>query len=378
MSGWTDEVDKAIRYAVDQAAEASAQVDRDARFPSEAVAALREGNLLNAAAPVAMGGLGLTPAELVEISGRLARACGATAMVWAMHQIHLACMVRHHPESAMVQRSIDEQWLVSSVASEPGIGGDLRSSRAGVGDDDGGQHTLVKQASAVSYGAFSQGYLVTARADEGAVTGNQVSVLVSREQTKLEQTGTWNTLGMRGTCSPAFHLDMTFGHDQILPVPFRDIAARTMVPMSHLLWAAIWVGLATEAVDRAIRASRAKSRGPAVADNPNLGLAHVRLSGLKAQLTAATLAAEPVLAGDNEPTLALTVELNDLKIGVSEGAVDVVRLALGVCGLAGFGEAGPYSVARLMRDVLSGPVMIGNSRLVTANSQMLLMSGGER
>ncbi|MFC9244555.1 hypothetical protein ACFT7S_11155 [Streptomyces sp. NPDC057136] len=62
-----------------------------------------------------------------------------------------------------------------------------------------------------------------------------------------------HTLGMRGTCSPSFDLSTTFEEAQILPVPFGDIAARTMVPLSHLLWSGVWAGLAAEAVDRAAR-----------------------------------------------------------------------------------------------------------------------------
>ncbi|MFC9244554.1 acyl-CoA dehydrogenase family protein [Streptomyces sp. NPDC057136] len=73
-------------------------MDRQARFPAEAVAALRVGGLLNAAAPAHLGGLGLATRDLVEIAGSLAAGCGASAMVWAMHQVQLACLVRHHPE----------------------------------------------------------------------------------------------------------------------------------------------------------------------------------------------------------------------------------------------------------------------------------------
>ena len=47
---------------------------------------------------------------------------------------------------------------------------------------------------------------------------------------------------------------------QILPVPFADISAQTMLPVSHLLWSALWLGIATDAVARARAFVRAEAR----------------------------------------------------------------------------------------------------------------------
>ncbi|WP_051807362.1 acyl-CoA dehydrogenase family protein [Actinoplanes subtropicus] len=369
-----------LRYVAERAAAAAAEVDREARFPAETLAALRERNLLNAVAPEDLGGPGLTLAELVSVAVRLGRACGASAMVWAMHQVQLACLVRHHPASPMLEPVLRGQWLIASVTSEPKSGGDLRQSHAGVQADAAGdrERTLVKRGSTVSYGAYAEAFLVTARAAPDADPGNQVAVLVSRPQVRLEKVGDWNTLGMRGTCSPAFDLAAAFDRDQVFPVPFREVAARTMVPLSHLLWAGVWVGLATEAVDRAVCCTRRRSRDATIVDDPALARAHIRLAGIRAQLDAAVQALEPVLRSGKEPTLSRSVELNALKVAASEGAVDVARMALGVCGMAGFTEDGPYSVARILRDACSAPLMIGNGRLLSANSRMLLLSGGER
>jgi acyl-CoA dehydrogenase len=377
--GLTPDREAAVRHATDIAAAHAAEVDRAARFPEEAVTALRDGGLLAAAAPVRVGGHDMTCRELVRVAERLAAGCGATAMIWAMHQIQLACVARHHPDSPLLERAVKEQWLIASVTSEAGVGGDLRRSAAGIapGTDDGG-HTVRKQGTTVSYGADAQGYLVTARRSADADQADQVAVLVSREQVELVQTGGWNTLGMRGTCSPAYDLELTFHTDQVLPVPFGDIAARTMVPLSHLLWSGVWLGLATEAVRRAVAVTRRRSRGTAAPANPSLALAHARLAGARGQLAGTVAACEPVLDHGQEPTITLAAELNALKVGVSQTVVDVVRLALEVTGMAGFTEDGPYSVARILRDVHSAPLMISNHRLLATNSQLLLALRGER
>jgi acyl-CoA dehydrogenase len=138
------------------------------------------------------------------------------------------------------------------------------------------------------------------------------------------------------------------------------------------------VGLATEAVRRAVAVTRRRSRGATAPDNPALAQAHTRLAGARGQLAGAVAGCEPVLDHGQTPTMTLAAELNALKVGVSEAVVDVVRLALEVTGMAGFTEDGPYSVARILRDVHTAPLMISNHRLLATNSQLLLALRGER
>ncbi|MCP9980358.1 acyl-CoA dehydrogenase family protein [Actinomadura madurae] len=81
-----------------------------------------------------------------------------------------------------------------------------------------------------------------------------------------------------------------------------------------------------------------------------------------------------MLAGTAAPTVGFAVEMNSLKLAASESAVQVALGALRVCGMAGYAETGPYSVARIVRDLLSAPLMIGNDRLAAANATLALMS----
>ena len=68
---------------------------------------------------------------------------------------------------------------------------------------------------------------------------------------------------MRGTCSEGFHLRFAGAQEQILPVPFADMAGQTMLPVSHLLWASVWLGIATDAINRARKYLRQQVRGRA-------------------------------------------------------------------------------------------------------------------
>ncbi|MEU8109892.1 acyl-CoA dehydrogenase family protein [Nonomuraea muscovyensis] len=385
-------------------AEHAAEVDTDARFPKEALTALRAHGLLAAAAPAERGGLGADVPALTRMAADLARGCGASAMVWAMHQVQLACLLTcdEGPElRAAVDRIVRDQLLVASATSEAGVGGSLRTSvcavvRDGPADgaadgptdraaDDAAEGAwagldarLDKSATTVSYGVEADALLVSARRGPGSPPGDQVAVLLDAPRTRLEVLGGWNPLGMRGTCSPALRIRAAFEDWRILPLPFGDLVERVMTPLSHVLWSAVWYGLAAEAADRAVRYARKRASGQAgqAGQRPSGNLAEMRwrLAAMEAQLAETAREAQAVLSGAAQPTVAFALRINSLKLAVSEVAVDVALAALRVCGMAGYSEDGPYSVARLVRDLLSAPLMIGNERLVAIGSQLALMA----
>ncbi len=47
---------------------------------------------------------------------------------------------------------------------------------------------------------------------------------------------------------------------QIIPTPYADVSAQTMLPTSHLVWSALWLGIATEALARARAFVRADAK----------------------------------------------------------------------------------------------------------------------
>src|SRR5438045_1299809 len=69
------------------------EVDRDARFPREALSALRQARLLSACVPREQGGMGLHIVQVARLCEALGQYCGSTAMIYAMHKIQVACVV---------------------------------------------------------------------------------------------------------------------------------------------------------------------------------------------------------------------------------------------------------------------------------------------
>ncbi len=142
-------------------------------------------------------------------------------MIYAMHQIQVACLVNHASGSAwheqLLRRLAGEQLLLASATSEEAIGGALRNSGCAVNVDGTSLH-LLKMAPTISYGAHADGILVTARRSPDASPSDQVMVSVLKPDYALEGLSAWDTLGMRGTCSNGFRLEARGHTDQVLPV----------------------------------------------------------------------------------------------------------------------------------------------------------------
>ncbi|WP_233850124.1 acyl-CoA dehydrogenase family protein [Paraburkholderia sp. HD33-4] len=381
----------AWRVAAHRCAAVAAQhadaVDREARFPVEAFDALRRERLLSAMVPAACGGAGLSLADVGAICETLAQGCASTAMIYAMHQIQVACIDAHRGDSAwhahLLTQLVERQWLLASATSEETIGGNMRTSACSV-ELDGARFRIEKLAPTISYGAHADGILVTARRTAEAAASDQVLIVALRAETQLEQRGGWDSMGMRGTCSEGFRLVATGLAEQILATPFADIADQTMLPVSHTLWASVWTGIAIDAVNRAKAFFRAQARAkPGTMPPAGLRLAEAvgLLQMMQARLSVALEAARVAhQARDGAPQadaplaalLGFASDMNTLKTSISTTALQVVQEVLMICGMAGYKNGTPYSVGRHLRDLHSAPLMINNDRIAQNTASLLL------
>lgn len=375
----------AVAHIAEEVAGPNAEsVDREARFPVEAIEALRMEGALSAFIPVDFGGGGIAFPTIATACFELGRRCGATAMVFAMHQIQVVSIVRHLEDAPWFEdylRAVSsEQRLIASVTSEIGTGGDMGRSVAALIPTDGGPCTFEKQAPTVSYGAHADDLFVTLRRSPDAEPSDQVIALARKEQISLEPSGTWDPLGMRGTCSPGYVVRATVGSEQMLPTPFPRVSAESMVPVSHILWSHLWLGIATDAFDRArafVRAAAKRSPGetPPIA----IRLSHL-MSGLSLLRAEVYSALGEFVEASEEPgrerlsTMALALRFNNLKIAASEQAPRVCLDALGVCGIMGFKNDTPFSVGRHLRDTMSACLMVANERIHQTNASLLLIA----
>jgi acyl-CoA dehydrogenase len=377
-------LDEVVRIAAEIAADHADTVDREARFPIETIAALREAKALSALIPAELGGDEVSLQTIAAACFELGRRCGASAMVFAMHQIQVACLVDHRADAAWfdeyLREVVAEQRLIASITSEVGTGGDMGRSIAAVsaaGPD--GAVSFEKHAPTVSYGTHADAFMTTVRRAPDAEPGDQVAVLTRREQMKMEPQGTWDPLGMRGTCSPGFVAGAAFDTEQILPTPFSTISAETMTPVSHVLWSHVWLGIATDAFDRArafVKAAARRKAGEPLPAAIRLSEVMSELSLLRAEVRLALREYCELRAGDRAKLseMATILRFNNLKIAASEQSPKVCQEAMAVCGIVGYKNDTPFSVGRHLRDSMSARLMVANERILATNASLLLIA----
>jgi acyl-CoA dehydrogenase len=365
----------------------AADVDAKARFPRETFDALRRAKLLSAAVPVELGGRGASMQELAEMCTALAQGCGSSGMVLAMHHIQVACIARHALSSPFfrdyLKEVVERQLLIGSITSEVGVWGDTRTSICAC-LREGGRFKLDKDATTASYAEQADDLLVTARRDADAPPSDQVLVLVRKADRNLTQTTTWDTMGMRGTCSPGFKLASSGPEAQVLPGSFADASAQTMVSYSHILWSAVWLGIASDAFARASASVRAEARKtPGVVPSKATHLARLAADVQLLRNSVHGQAAEfdeimsRATGMEELLTVGWALKMNNIKVASSEMAPRIVHDALQIIGIAAYKNDSKLSVGRQYRDSLSASLMISNDRIFGKTASLLLVHKDE-
>jgi acyl-CoA dehydrogenase len=359
------------RLAGEAAAAHAGAVDADARFPHEAFAEIKNQRLLGMMVPTALGGEGASLAELADVCFILGQSCSSAGLIFAMHQIKMACIIRHYKGNPALERILRqiaaEQLLLASSTTEGQAGGNVRSSEAPV-LHEGDQVTLERKATVISYAMEADGIVTTARRAADAAASDQVLVVLLKKDYTLEKLQSWDTLGMRGTHSEGFTLRARASAQQILPEPYEKIHPQTMVPHAHILWGSVWAGIAAVATTKAqafVRNALRGSGGQMPPGAPHFTRAASSLRTLRGVLSSALRSYQAVMADEKAiSTLEFQSMITMTKVQVSELAQETVLAALRACGLSGFRNDSEFSIGRHLRDVLSAPLMINNDRIL--------------
>ncbi|GAA2432253.1 acyl-CoA dehydrogenase [Mycolicibacterium llatzerense] len=368
--------------AVRAAADAAADVDRDARFPHEAVNALKQAKLLSCGLPPELGGQGYRIGELAVVARSLGAACSAAGMVFAMHQTQalvLAKYARSGPAAGLAKTIAANESLIASATTEITTGGDIGSSTCAV-VTDGDAVVLDKNAPVISYAEFADYIGATARRHPDAANNDQVLLLCPSADTRLERTSTWDTMGFRGTCSPGYLLSARTSPANLVPADYASILATTMLPASHTLWASVWLGIADAAYAKARTTVRQAARKAPDKTVPQ--------ASLLADLTVTHQSFESMVLHEvgryqalveseaAEATISFMVAMNNLKIAASTAVIEVVTEALKIVGLNGYREDHALSMGRLLRDAFGPQLMVSNERIRLNNANLVLAYRG--
>jgi acyl-CoA dehydrogenase len=375
-------ISEARRIGIEVADRWADEVDREARFPAETLAALRSSGLLGALVPPAWGGPGTSMAEMADAVAAIAEYCASSGLVLAMHQIQVACLARHGTDTArdeLLPRVAAGELLFANANSEIGLGGERRSSICALEPIDGGFH-LEKQASTVSYGEYADAIFATARRHPASPAHDQVMAVCMAPGLQLKATGDWDTLGLRGTCSKPCLLVADVPAELVI-ADYPNVFMRTALPVSAILLSSVWRGIAEAGARKAHGSVRALARtnrehspdaAPPVAA---LRLAElgVQLHQLRQVVAGGAVEYERYKDTPEVETLHFSGQMDNLKLSSSTLVLAIVQQALAICGFVGYHNRSPFSMARLMRDAAAAPLMVNNDRALQATAQTLLV-----
>jgi alkylation response protein AidB-like acyl-CoA dehydrogenase len=339
------------------AREHAAAVDADARFPAEAVAALRQSGLLGLTIPTDQRGLGGGPAEFVEVTRHIAAACGSTAMIYLMHVSAAMTIAAAPPESQpdMLERLADGRALGTLAFSEPGSRSHFWApvSQAKRIDDH-----LVQLSAGKSW-VTSAGYadLYVTSTSSSDVDGGLDLYAIDSDAAGVAVTGTFRGMGLRGNASAPMRFDTVVGDDQRLGGPGGgfDLMVGSVMPWFNLGNAAVSHGLASAAVDAAIRhvsGAKLEHAGQVLADLPTIR-ARVAQMSLRHEAAGSYLrsAAASIAAPDESTPLYVL----GVKALANDSALTITDDAMRVCGGAAFSNH--LQIDRYFRDARAGHVM---------------------
>ncbi len=330
-------------------------IDREGVFPKAAMDALAAAGLFGLISSLDVGGMGLGLGEAALAVERMARECGSTAMILAMHYAGTSVIEKHGPDD--VRRDIASGRHLSTLAfSEAGSRSHFWAPTSTAERRLDGSVALHARKSWITSAGNATAYVWSSR----PVEGNEASTLwlVPRESKGLKMPDPYAGLGLRGNDSRSVTAEGV-----MIPASNRlggdgegfAIMMQTVLPGFNLMNAAFSVGLMEGAVARTAAhasGSRYAHLGSSLADFPTIRAYVARMRVRTDMARALLLDAIDAVESGREETMLRVLEC---KAAAAETALDVLATAMRVCGGAAYRKE--LGVERLFRDGQAASVM---------------------
>ena len=351
-------VEKARQVGDEAIAPHAAEVDRESRFPAEAMDALGKSGLLGLTVPTEYGGMGeglrVSTATLDQIAQRDA----SVGMITLMHFCGLACYASAPQLAARNMRAAAAGQHLSTLAwSEKGSRSHFWAPVSQAAEQDG-RVMLNAEKSWVTSAGHADGYVVSTRSPRSTGPTDTVLYLVCKGDDGVATSGAWDSLGLRGNSSaPMKFQDCAISADRAFCEPGKgfEVMLGVVLPVFQLGNAAISVGIceaAVQATTQHLTGKRFEHLDSKLADLPNLRarLAKMRIetNRARAHLVSALDAVE-----SSAPNAMLMVL--ESKAAAAESAILVTDLGMQACGGAAFSKH--LSLERNFRDARAASVM---------------------
>lgn len=350
--GITDALKRVIEDTIGPRA---AEVDRQAVFPAEGVAALGRAGVLGLMSAADVGGADASLAVAARVIEHLAGACSSTAMVVLMHYSAVAVVEAHGGED-MRREIASGRHLTTLAFSEAGSRSNFWAPVGSAAHDGADQVRLDAEKSWVTSAGHADSYVWSSR--PLAASGPMTLWHVPSAAPGLSVRGAFDGFGLRGNASsPVTAAAVRVPESAMLGADGGglDIALATALPRFLVLNAAFCVGLCEALLEQArghLSRTRLEHLEQSLVDRPAVRDTYARL--LTRADTARAFLADTLAALETGREDAM-LRVLQVKAVAAEAAADVADGVMRLCGGAAFRRG--LGIERRFRDALAARVM---------------------
>ncbi|HOZ64727.1 MAG TPA: acyl-CoA dehydrogenase family protein [Burkholderiaceae bacterium] len=350
------------------------QIDRDAVFPFENYADLREAGLLKICVPEQYGGWGADFATYVMTAAEIGRHCGATALTLNMHvsstmwtgfiaddlDMTPEQRANHEQHRAMhYKRVVEEGKIYSQPFSE---GGAAAAGKAPFGTlarrVEGGYIVNGKKIFASLAGAADYYGILCTLDKPGATQRDSLYLAVDKNLPGVTVNGDWDPLGMRGTVSRNLIFKDVFVPDMERLIP-EGLYAQAAMRWPHMFatLSPTYMGICQAAYDFTIQYLRGEVPNMPPVKRRMYPTKQIAVAEMKVKLEQTrAIFLQNARAARVDPSKEIRLGLYAAHYTIMENANDICRLAVRTCG--GQSMLKTLPLERMYRDSRCGSLML--------------------
>lgn len=355
-----DSLKKASSIATSVAAANAADVDANARFPRESIAALAEAGLFGLAVASDLGGKGESMRSFAAVVEELATECPSTAMIYVMHVTGAQAIASSGSLASResVLRDIAAGKHLTTLAfSETGSRSQFWAPVSKLVANNGGFKTSAAK-SWVTSAREADSYVSSAQKPGASSPLESTIYLLRKGSAGVKVTSSFNGIGLRGNDSAPVSIDgLDVGRGDF--ISNQGEGANTMLqvvlPWFSIGTAAMANGISRTSVKRTaehLAGTGFEHDGSKLRDLPTLR-ARVADMSVRTEQSRALLGQALTEVETGSPAAPLFVL--QARLAAIEAAVDVTDLAMKACGGAAFSRQ--LGIERFFRDARAGWIM---------------------
>jgi alkylation response protein AidB-like acyl-CoA dehydrogenase len=338
----------------------ASEVDVNASFPHEQIAALGKLGLLGIGIPRDLGGLGLGPRAFVAVAEEIATACASTAMVYVMHVSAVQAIVGSTTllgRETLLREIAAGKHLTTLAFSEKGSRSQFWAPVSRL-EADGEGCLLHAEKSWVTSAKAAKSYVALAQKPGAAGPAESTLFLVRPGKTVKVSPSGFDGLGLRGNDSSPVSIE---GHK----VTKGDLLSEHGKSEALVMGAVLpWFAIGSAAMSNGIcRAAFAATQRHIVGTSfehthallRDLHNVRVRLANISVRTDQSRALLGYTLDHMEAPSEVTPLFVLESRLAALNAALEVTDLAMKTCGGAAFSKHLP--VERLFRDARAGWVM---------------------